>query len=208
VKEIGLYMIITNPVLSLKEIVETCIKNDISVLQLRHKKKSDKEILKDAIELVNLAKGSNLKIIINDRVDIAILAGADGVHLGQDDISYEDARKLLGEDKIIGLSTHSIKQAKDALALNPDYIGFGPVYATTTKENPDPTVGCENLKKVVKLADVPVVAIGGIFPVNLEEVMATGAKTICMVRYFMQYPDLDERIKFIKERMNKWHKCN
>lgn len=201
-QEIGLYMIITDPVLTLKEIVETCIKNDIKVLQLRHKKKSDQEILNDAKELVSLAKGSNLKIIINDRVDIAMLANADGVHLGQGDISIADARKLMGNDKIIGLSTHNLDQAKKALAEKPDYIGFGPVYATTTKEIPDPVVGCENLKKVLAMADVPVVAIGGIFPVNIEHVMKAGAKTICMVRYFMQYPDLDERIKFIKERMN------
>jgi thiamine-phosphate pyrophosphorylase len=147
---------------------------------------------------VSITKGFDTKFILNDRIDLCILSDADGVHLGQDDISARDARKLLPEGKIIGLSTHNIRQAEEALKANPDYIGFGPIYQTPTKLKPDPVVGCASLQQVLNFAHVPVVAIGGIDDTNIHNVTNVGAKNVCMVRYLMECEDLEERIVKIK----------
>ncbi|MCJ7446084.1 MAG: thiamine phosphate synthase [Bacteroidales bacterium] len=202
-KDFGLYIIITRPVIPYSRIAEICVNNEIAMLQLREKYLSDKEIVKIGLELKSIIKGSKTNLVINDRPDIAVLCEADCLHLGQDDITYEDARKIVGNDMQIGLSTHSIQQAKDALKKGPDYIGFGPIYATTVKTNPDQVVGTDQLKEVLSFANVPVVAIGGIFPENIEAVLKTGARNIAMVRYFMQAEDMDKKIKEIKSLINK-----
>jgi thiamine-phosphate pyrophosphorylase len=202
-KDFGLYIIITKPVLPYSRIAEICVNNEIAMIQLREKHLSDKEIVKIGLELKSIVKGSKTNLVINDRPDIAVLCEADCLHLGQDDITYEDARKIVGNDMQIGLSTHSIQQAKDALKKKPDYIGFGPIYPTTAKTNPDQVVGTYQLKEVLSFANVPVVAIGGIFPENIEAVLKTGAQNIAMVRYFMQAEDMDRQIKEIKSLINK-----
>ena len=204
-KDFGLYLIITKPVLSYREVAEAAVRNDIRMLQLREKHLNDNELLAAAREIREVTSGTNTLLVINDRPDIALLCEADVLHLGQNDISVKDARKIVGDDMLIGLSTHSFQQAKDALAHNPDYIGFGPIYKTPTKVNPDPTVGTDNLREIVSVADeknVPVIAIGGIFPESIPTVLEAGARNICMVRYFMESNDLDERIKKIKEMIN------
>lgn len=197
----GLYIIITKPELPYTKVAEICVDNEITMLQLREKHLSDKELLKIARDIKSITKGSKTKFVINDRPDIAVLSDADVLHLGQEDISYEDARKIVGNNMKIGLSTHSIGQAKEALEKNPYYIGFGPVYKTTTKEKPDAVVGTELLKEVLSFANVPVIAIGGIFPENIKEVINAGAKNIALVRYFMQTKELDSRIKGIKSHI-------
>jgi len=180
----GNYVIIARPTISYKEIAKICVKHDIKMLQLREKHLCDREILKIAKELREITLGTNTKLVIDDRPDIALLCQADYLHIGQSDISIKDARKIVGKMKI-GLSTHSINQAKEALALKPDYIGFGPIYPTTTKAIADKPVGLANLKEVLKFAKVPVVALGGIFPKNINDVLNTGARNISMVRYLM-----------------------
>ncbi len=197
----GLYIIITKPYLPYTTIAEKCVANGIKMLQLREKHLSDKELLKTARQISSVTKGTETKFVVNDRPDIAVLSDADYLHIGQDDISFEDARKIVGDMKI-GISTHSIKQAKEALEKKPDYIGFGPVYPTNAKEKPDDPVGTENLRKVIGFANVPVIAIGGIFPENVSEVINAGAKNIAMVRYFMQTNDFDNRINKIKNLIN------
>lgn len=202
-KDFGLYIIITKPVLPYARIAEICVENDIAMLQLREKHFTDKEYVRVGREIKSITKGSKTNFVVNDRPDIAALCDADFLHLGQDDISLEDARKIVGNDMKIGLSTHSILQAKEALLKKPDYIGFGPVYATTTKAIADPVVGTHLLQEVLAFADVPVVAIGGIFPENIHEVISAGAKNICLVRHFMESADLDKRIKEIKSLIHK-----
>jgi thiamine-phosphate pyrophosphorylase len=200
----GIYLIITKPVLSYSEIARICIKNKIKMLQLREKHLPDKELLKIARELRNLTKNTSTKLVINDRPDIAVMCDADYLHIGQDDIDADDARKIIGNMKI-GISTHSIEQAKAALLKKPDYIGFGPIYQTNAKAKPDNPVGTEQLREVLKFSNVPVVAIGGIFPENFNAVIKAGAKNIAMVRYFMQYPDLENRINVINKLLNYEH---
>jgi len=180
----GNYVIITRPTISYRKIAEICVKHNILMLQLREKHLCDKEILKIAKELREITLGTNTKLVIDDRPDIAVLCQADYLHIGQSDISIKDARTIVGNIKI-GLSTHSISQAKEALALKPDYIGFGPIYPTTTKAIADKPVGINNLREVLKFAKVPVVALGGICHTNINDVINTGARNISMVRYLM-----------------------
>ena len=194
----GLYVIMTNPVLPYTKIAEICVKQKIRYLQLREKEFDDKNLLKIAREIKSITKGSETMFIVNDRVDICMLSDADGIHLGQEDISFNDARMILPKEKIIGLSTHNIEQAQSALELDPNYIGFGPIYSTPTKKKPDPVVGCKMLSKIMAISEIPVVAIGGIDESNLIDVLKTGAKNICMVRAFMNTMDLENKLIKIK----------
>lgn len=188
----GLYVIATKPTLSYGRIAEICVSRGIKFLQLREKDLSDRELLAAAAQIKSVTRGSDTMFVVNDRADLAMLSDADCLHLGQDDISVEDARKIVG-DMPIGLSTHNLEQVADAMQYNPIYIGFGPVYPTTTKANPDPTVGVDLLSKAISLSTVPVIAIGGIFPENIGEVLAAGAKNLSLVRYLM-HDDIDSRI--------------
>lgn len=200
--DFGTYIIITQPYLSYTSIAERCVAQGVRMLQLREKYLSDKELLCIARDIRSITQGTETSFVINDRPDIALLCNADYLHLGQDDFTMKDARKIVGDMKI-GLSTHSIEQAKEALKEKPDYIGFGPVFRTTTKAIADEPVGTDLLKKVLSIATVPVVAIGGIFPENIQSVIDTGAKNIAMVRYFMQTDDFDQRVKNLNERLKE-----
>lgn len=200
----GIYIIITNPQLPYTDIVEKCVYHGIKMVQLREKKLSDKELVRFGKEIRRITQGSETNFVVNDRPDIAALCDADFLHLGQDDILVEDARKIVGNMKI-GLSTHTIEQAKEALKKNPDYIGFGPIYPTNAKAKPDKPVGTEQLKQVLGFANVPVVAIGGIFPKNISNVIEAGAKNIAMVRHFMQTDEntFENRIHDLNKLLNK-----
>lgn len=198
----GLYIILTKPQLPHTTVAEICVKKGIRMLQLREKNLSDRELIQIGRNIRSITKGSETRFVINDRPDLAALCEADYLHLGQDDITMEDARKIVGDMKI-GLSTHSLKQAKEALSLKPDYIGFGPIYPTNAKAKPDNPVGTEQLSEVLTFADVPVVAIGGIFPENIDKVVAAGAKNITMVRHLMQTTDLEQKIDEINQLLNK-----
>lgn len=172
------------------------------MLQLREKSLSDKELIRIGKEIRAITRGSETCFVMNDRADIAAICEADFLHLGQDDMSMEEAREIVGDMKI-GLSTHSIQQVKEALAMKPDYIGFGPVYPTNAKARPDKPVGIEQLKQVLDIATVPVVAIGGIFPENIQTILSAGAKNIAMVRHFMQTDQFDERVLEFTNLINK-----
>ncbi|MFW5851024.1 MAG: thiamine phosphate synthase [Bacteroidota bacterium] len=201
-ENIGIYIILTNPQLSYTSIAEKCVFLGVKMLQLREKNFSDRELIKIGKEIRNITKGTATNFVVNDRPDIAAICDADYLHLGQDDMSVEEAREIVGNMKI-GLSTHSIEQAQEALQKKPDYIGFGPIYPTNAKAKPDKPVGTEQLKQVLGFANVPVVAIGGIFPENISTVIDAGAKNIAMVRHFMQTDMFEKRIQDLNELLNK-----
>ena len=200
-QDFGLYIIITKPELSYEEIAKICVRQNIRMIQLREKHLTDREIIEAGKRIKSITVGTNTLLVINDRVDLALAAGADVLHLGQDDLPVEEARKIAGDRLKIGLSTHSIEQVREALEQKPDYIGFGPVYPTNAKARPDAPVGVEMLKEVLSFANIPVVAIGGIFPENMDEVIAAGAKNIALVRHFMQTKETEQRIIEIKKSM-------
>jgi thiamine-phosphate pyrophosphorylase len=158
--------------LSHTEQVKKLIEGGAEIIQLREKFATPKDFYEDAKNAVTMANKADVRIIINDRVDIALAVKADGVHLGQDDLSPIYARKILGENAIIGFSTHTVKQAIEAIKLPINYAAIGPIFATTTKENPDETVGIEGLKNAGKaISDFPLVAIGGISFENVSGVL-------------------------------------
>ncbi|MCB5250723.1 MAG: thiamine phosphate synthase, partial [Candidatus Cloacimonetes bacterium] len=180
--DFGLYIILTNPTISYTKAAEICVKHKIKYLQLREKEMPDKDLLQLAKDIQSICKGSNTKFIVNDNIAIAKLSNADGVHLGQDDLSKEDAIRILN-NKIIGLSTHSISQAQIALQKKPNYIGFGPLFATPTKKKPDPVVGLSPINDVLKMSDeygIPVVGIGGINDTNISDVLDAGIRNVAL----------------------------
>src|SRR5215468_1854273 len=172
-----------------EEIVRMFLDGGANLIQLRDKEASGRELLEQAMACLKLTRNAGATLIINDRVDVALTADADGVHLGQDDLSVAEAREILGEDKIIGVSTHSIDQFRDALKTSADYIAVGPVYPTMTKENPDPVVGLELVREAKKLTDRPLVAIGGINHERAPEVIAAGADCVAVISALYPLPE-------------------
>jgi thiamine-phosphate pyrophosphorylase len=169
--------------LSHAEQVEKLSDGGTRFIQLREKYASPRDFYEDAKSAIEIARRNGVKIIINDRVDIALALKADGVHLGQDDLPPAKARAILGEKAIIGFSTHSLEQAIEAARLPVDYIAIGPVFSTQTKENPDETVGLEGVKTVREaIGDFPLVAIGGITPENFQAVFEAGADSLAIIK--------------------------
>ncbi len=183
--------------LSHTEQVERLIRGGAKFIQLREKYNSPKHFYEQAESTLTIARENNVKIIINDRVDIALALKADGVHLGQDDLSPEYARKILGEKAIIGFSTHNLKQAVEAVKFPIDYVAIGPVFATKTKENPDKIIGIEMIKKVREaIGNFPLVAIGGINLGNFREVLDAGADSVAIISDLLSEADkITERLK-------------
>jgi thiamine-phosphate pyrophosphorylase len=160
------------------------------MIQLREKYAAPKDFYADAKEALKIAHRHNVKIIINDRVDVALALKADGVHLGQDDLPPENARRILGEKAIIGFSTHNLKQAEEATKLPIQYLAIGPIFTTTTKENPDETIGIEGVKKVRQsVGKFQLVAIGGIAFENFKEVLDKGADSVAMISQLLYDAD-------------------
>lgn len=176
--------------LSHAEQVNRLARGGARFIQLREKNASPKEFFRAAREALEIARRKNVKIIINDRVDIALALKADGVHLGQDDLPPAAARKILGKDAIIGFSTHSVRQALEAVELPVDYIAVGPVFATKTKENPDQIVGLDGLKAVREaIGEFPLTAIGGIGVENFHPVLRAGADSAAVISDVLSCPN-------------------
>ncbi len=165
------------------------IEGGATLIQLREKNASPIDFYKSAKEAIRISKNTKTKIIINDRVDLAMAINADGVHLGQNDLPPKKARELLGEDAVIGFSTHNEKQAMAALDLPIDYIAIGPIFKTETKKDADKTLGIEGLKRIRKaIGDFPLVAIGGINYKNFQQVLDAGANSVAIINGILSEP--------------------
>ena len=184
-KQIGQLHVLTDIVLQTRfshtQLTQLAIKGGADTIQFRQKSGSTREMIKVASEMKTLCADNEVAFIVNDRVDIAIAAEADGVHLGQDDFPIPLARRLLGEDVIIGGSAATMEEAQACLSEGADYVGFGPVYPTTSKEDAGPVSGAELLKKVVQSISLPIIAIGGVSVENVHEVMKAGAHGIAVI---------------------------
>ncbi|MEO8705444.1 MAG: thiamine phosphate synthase [Kofleriaceae bacterium] len=154
-------------------------------LQVRLKPRGGSVTTAELVAVARMARRicdvASIPLIVNDRIDVALAVGADAVHLGQTDLPFADARRLAGSRLAIGVSTHDLDQVHAACAAGADYLGFGPVFATTTKLNPDPVQGLEALRAAAASANVPVVAIGGITPGFVRDIYAAGASAICAI---------------------------
>jgi thiamine-phosphate pyrophosphorylase len=159
------------------------------IVQLRDKVSDRKTVLKNARKLAKLFLKGKTIFIVNDYIDIAKVSGADGVHIGQDDLPIELVRKLLGKDKIIGVSCHSLKQARQAQRSGADYISIGPVFSTPTKPEYKP-VGLTLIKKCKKVIKIPFFAIGGIDPSNVVKVMSCGGQRVVVCRALFKAKEL------------------
>jgi thiamine-phosphate pyrophosphorylase len=162
---------------------KTFFEAGIEILQLRAKSSTPQEMLalSEAIKAARDAAGTKCKIILNDRPDLALLAGFEGCHLGQQDLSVVGARRMLPRPKILGRSTHDAAQIKAANESDADYIAIGPIFATSTKENPDSVIGVDGLARLRASARKPVVAIGGITRANFRSVVDAGADSVAVI---------------------------
>ena len=187
----GLYAIIDNsltPSVSNIEIAKKVLAGGAGILQLRGKGLSSKELLEQAREIREIAREAGAIFIVNDRADVALLADADGVHLGQDDLPIAKAREILGREKLIGLSTHNLKQAIKAEFEGAAYIGFGPVFGTTTKAE---AKGLQALREIRKSVNIPIVAIGGINIENVIDVISAGADAVAVISAIVKAGDIE-----------------
>lgn len=201
----GLYLILDPAVAgnrSLTDLVHVALDAGGRLFQLRMKTLETGKVYEMAAVLCPLVQKGGGIFIVNDRVDVAKAIGADGVHLGQEDLPLADARAILGPGKLIGISTHNLAQATEAEAGGADYIGYGPVFPTATKENPDPVVGVSGLHEVRTKVRIPIVAIGGINAGNIAEVAAAGADCCAVVSAVLSAADpkvaIMELVKAVK----------
>ena len=194
-----LYVVLTDPVAGYARCAEAAVSARVRRLQLRMKDAPRSEILSVARLLRGITRGSDTQFLVNDDPDLAAEVGADGVHVGQEDIRPDPSRWHAAGLRTWGLSTHNETQAQLAAALAPDYIGIGPIFATPTKRKPDPVVGTERLCRIIARSSVPVVAIGGIDATNLRAVLRTGAREFAVVRAVGQARDPGAAIRRLQE---------
>lgn len=181
------------------EVVKQMIDGGIRVIQYREKNKYSRAMYEECQVIREMTRTAGVTFIINDHIDLAMLVGADGVHIGQDDLPPEAVRRLIGQDMLIGLSTHSISQAQEAVRCGViDYIGVGPIFKTQTKKDVCDPVGLAYLEHVVKNVDLPFVAIGGIKEHNIALVRNCGAKIIALVTEIVGSQDIKAKIAAIR----------
>ena len=176
----------------LESVVQDAIEGGVTAIQLREKKCSSREFLQIALSLLNITREARIPLIINDRVDIALACGADGVHLGQDDMPHEKAREMLGPRAIIGLSVTNLDQARQAEKWDLDYLGIGPIFFTETKEDLKTPIGFEGLKNIASVSSHKLVAIGGIKSDTAPQALQCGAAGIAVVSAIMAADDPKE----------------
>ncbi len=186
------------------EQVRQLIEGGATLIQLREKDLNPREFYREAEVALKLARTHGVRLIINDRVDIALALKADGTHLGQADLPPAEARTILGDEAIIGFSTHNIEQARAASTLPVDYLAVGPIFSTASKKAPDPVVGLSGLRDIRAVIDrLPIVAIGGITLANASEVLAAGADSVAMISGMLVNGNTASRMR---ESLRIWKK--
>ncbi len=206
-KQIGKLHILTDTVLQSRfshmEITRLAIAGGADTIQYRQKSGSTREMIEIARNMKQLCSEAGVTFIVNDRLDVAIAAEADGVHLGQDDFPIPKARQLLGEGRIIGGSAATLDEARKCLSEGADYVGFGPVYPTSSKDDAGPVSGIDILKQVVEIIPLPIIAIGGVGPENIPDVMRAGARGIAVISAVCCQDDPEGATKSLYQALNK-----
>jgi thiamine-phosphate pyrophosphorylase len=200
----GLYIILDPsvcPARPLVEVLTTAAEAGASLFQYRNKTASMKDAYVEALALRQAAAKAGVLFIINDRCDLALAVDADGVHLGQGDLPLDLAKKVMGPDKLIGISTHNPDQVREATAGKPDYLGFGPIFKPGSKQGHDPMVGLEGLRAMRSLTSLPVFAIGGIQIDQAGEVMRAGANGVAIISAILKAPDISLAVKAFLAKM-------
>lgn len=199
IERFGLYLVITNPSTSYERCAEAAVAAGVRYIQLRMKRAARDAVAATGRNLRAITRGSATRFIVNDDPALAAEVEADGVHLGQDDMPLPEARRRFPTLKLFGLSTHSPEQARRAVDAAPDYCGVGPVFATPTKDIPDPVLGPQLAGEIVRAAPFTTVAIGGIDAANLPDVLRAGAINYAVVRHVCLDPDPLGAIRRLQE---------
>lgn len=202
----GLYLILdpsVHPPRALADTLKDAAAAGARLVQYRNKIASMKEAYAEALPLGRLARDLSVTFIVNDRCDLALAVDADGVHLGQTDLPYGYARTVMGPQKLIGLSTHTAEQVKEAEQLKPDYIGFGPIFTPSSKQDYDPVVGIEGLRQIRAITSLPVFAIGGIQLEQVQAVMQAGADGIAVVSAVLKAPHVKDAVRDLIAQMER-----
>jgi len=186
----------------LEEVVMEAVKGGIAYVQLREKDVSTRFFVEEAIRIKKLLEHDRVPLIINDRVDVALACGAEGVHIGQADMPYEIVRKLMGQKAIIGLSVETWEDVEISQILDVNYIGVSPVFSTPTKTNTKGAWGLDGLAKIKAFSRHPLVAIGGINESNVSDVVKAGADCIAVVSAICASPDSEAAARRINEMIN------
>jgi thiamine-phosphate pyrophosphorylase len=187
----------------LETVVEEAVKGGVTMVQLREKDASTLDFYNLAMKLKSILKPCNVPLIINDRLDIVLACDAEGLHIGQSDIPYAVARKLLGKDKIIGLSVENVEDALNANSLDVDYIGISPVFNTLTKTDTASALGLEGILEITRISRHPSVGIGGINLTNAQDIIQAGANGISVVSAIMSAMNPQQSACQLKEIINK-----
>ncbi|MBI1936074.1 thiamine phosphate synthase [Candidatus Woesearchaeota archaeon] len=202
--DFGLYFI-TDSRLTKKSVLEdvkAAIRAGVKIVQYREKEAPAGKMIKEAAEIRKLCKENNVLFLINDRIDIALAVGADGVHFGQDGIPYNYARNMLGENKIIGMSAHSAEDALNNEEMGADYTSIGPIFHTITKKDAKFPIGLEPVRQLKDKLKIPFVAIGGINEENIGEVLEAGARNIAIISAIVAKDNVEERARHFMEKIN------
>ena len=184
------------------EVIRLMVAVGIRVIQYREKEKLLREKYNECLQIRDITREAGVTFIVNDHIDLALLVGADGVHLGQDDLPPEKVRHLLGDEMIIGMSTHSPAQARAAVGSGVDYIGVGPIFATKTKQDVCAPVGLDYLEYAVNNVNIPFVTIGGIKEHNINEVSRRGARCIALVTEIVGAVDIAAKVRALRAVIN------
>jgi len=204
-KQIGQLHVLTDTVLQSRfshlELARMAIRGGADTIQFRQKTGATREMIEIVRQLKQLCINSGATLIVNDRIDVAVAADADGVHLGQDDFPIPLARKLLGESRIIGGSAATLEEAQKCLAEGADYIGFGPVYPTASKADAAPATGIKLLKQAVEAIPLPIIAIGGVNVENTPEVIRAGARGIAVISAVCCQEDPEQATRALRQAL-------
>jgi thiamine-phosphate pyrophosphorylase len=202
-KQIGRLHVLTDVTLQSRfshiELTRLAIAGGADTIQFRQKTGSTREMIATAREMKTLCSRADVMLVVNDRIDVALASEADGVHLGQDDFPIALARKYLGRDRTIGGSAATLEEARTCLAAGADYIGFGPVYPTTSKDDAGPVSGNDTLSRVVAEMQLPIIAIGGVTVSNAAAVVRAGARGIAVISAVCCQDDPEGATKGLRE---------
>jgi thiamine-phosphate pyrophosphorylase len=185
------------------EVLDAVIRGGARIIQLREKEHSKRDLYRLALSFREISATAGMLLIINDHLDIALAVGADGVHLGQDDLPLAAARRL-APDLLIGVSTHSLDEALEAEREGADYVNIGPIFPTTTKAGVDRGLGPEAIGIIASRISVPFTVMGGIASANLDQVLARGARRIAMITAITQAPNITEAVRVFRERIRSY----
>ena len=194
---------LNRPALSFQRLTQQLCAGGVRLLQLRVKQQPTRDFVSLATAVQRICHDSQCTLIINDRVDVALAVEADGVHLGQEDLPLTAARKIVGGEKIIGVSTHTAQQALTAEQEGADYIGFGPLFGTTTKATGYTARGLEQLQEVRQQVHIPIVAIGGITAERAPAVLQAGADAVALISDIVLAPDIQHRVKTLLQQLGR-----